>query len=150
MYTLEKWKAFGQTLWDKIKTIKMVTVPQFVSDATDNTTWRNCQIIRINGNKPRLSLQKLYTTRIKVGLSLPCIELYILLLSWLNWHWINEGNHQEWMGIKQEFTASFSTIKALLQNTKSQTEPGSKETHFYNTQRMSVWAKLDKLIKALA
>ena len=83
---LDKWKLINISLWGKVNTIKMMGASQvnYISmmvplTVPDSFFKQYNQIITEflwNGKKPRMKLEKLYTTRSKGGLALPNVELY--------------------------------------------------------------------------
>ena len=116
---LDKWKLINLSLWGKVNTIKMMVASQvnYISmmvplTVPDSFFKQYNQIIREflwNGKKPRMKLEKLYTTRNKGGLALPNVELYrtAFEVSKLAKHWCGEHSSLGWLDKERELVSPF-------------------------------------------
>lgn len=150
---LEKWKVINLSLWGKINTIKMMVAPQvnyismMVPLTVPNTFFKQYNhIVRDflwNGKKPRIKLDKLFTTRSMGGLGLPNVELYKMSFELLkiSKHWSDEGSSLGWLDIEREMVSPYGPIEILSQTPKRKDRSNpilqcSRET----------WAKVHKLL----
>ena len=148
---LDKWKLINLSLWGKVNTIKMMVASQvnYISmmvplTVPDSFFKQYNQIIREflwNGKKPRMKLEKLYTTRNKGGLALPNVELYrtAFEVSKLAKHWCGEHSSLGWLDIERELVSPFEPIESLSQGLKKNRHPNPILQYSRET-----WAKVHK------
>ena len=149
-----KWKMINLSLWGKINTVKMMvsskinyismmiplTIPESLfkqyNDIVRDYLW--------DGKKPRISLNKLFTTRDRGGLALPNIELYNISFELVRLceHWSERDSTLGWLEIEKSLTFPFSYIDALSQKLAN--------AHLVNPilqHSRDVWNKIHKLLR---
>ena len=139
-----KWKIINLSLWGEINTVKMMVSSKinYISmmvpmNIPESLIKQYIDIVRDylwDGKKPRISLNKLFTTRERGGLALPNIELYNISFELR----ASEGG---WLDLERSLTYPFKYIHALSHK--------PADAHRINPilqHSMDVWNKVHKLL----
>lgn len=149
----DKWKVIKLSLWGKINTVKMMvsskvnyvsmmiplTIPNALirqyNDIVKEYLWE--------GKKPRISLNKLFTTRGMGGMALPNIELYNISFEMFKMgeHWTQNDSKLGWVEIERSLTSPLKYTDVI-----SQKLPDAKIDNPIFQHSRNVWIKVHKLL----